>query len=358
MAEATRSGSSGSMEAKARGATVIHVDPRFTRTSARSPTSTCRCGPAATSPSSAALVNHVLEQRAVVPRLRPRLHQRARSSSARTSATPRTSTGCSPASTRRRGSYDPRPGSTPGIDVRQPTEHGARRADTTKYEQEPARAPVGSGGAALDPGEPHQRRDAAAPALRLPGAQAALRPLHAARWSRRSAACRRSCSRRSPTRSSPQLRPRPHDGVRLRVGWTQHTRRRRSTSAPPRSCSCCSATSAGPAAASWRCAATRQHPGLDRHPDAVQPAARLHPDAARAAARATSTSTSTLNTPRRRLLGQHARVHRQPAQGLVGRRRDCRATTSASTTCRGSPATTRTYPTVMTRSTASARATS
>ena len=40
------------------------------------------------------------------------------------------------------------------------------------------------------------------------------------------------------------------------------------------------------------------------------------------------------------LLGEHARLHGQPAQGLVGRRRDGRTTTSASTTCPGSPAAT------------------
>ena len=43
------------------------------------------------------------------------------------------------------------------------------------------------------------------------------------------------------------------------------------------------------------------------------------------------------------LLGQHARLRGQPAQGLLGRRGDRRRTTSASTTCRGSPATTATY---------------
>ena len=45
---------------QARGATLIHVDPRFTRTM-RSPTSTSRSGPVATSPSSVALINHVLQ---------------------------------------------------------------------------------------------------------------------------------------------------------------------------------------------------------------------------------------------------------------------------------------------------------
>jgi formate dehydrogenase major subunit len=39
------------------------------------------------------------------------------------------------------------------------------------------------------------------------------------------------------------------------VGWTQHTASR--TSEPPRSFSCCSGTSGAPAAASWRCAGTR-----------------------------------------------------------------------------------------------------
>ena len=53
MAECHPVGFQWVMEAKERGAKVIHVDPRFTRTSA-SPTCMCRCEPAATSPSSAA----------------------------------------------------------------------------------------------------------------------------------------------------------------------------------------------------------------------------------------------------------------------------------------------------------------
>ena len=48
-----------------------------------------------------------------------------------------------------------------------------------------------------------------------------------------------------------------------------------------------------------------------------------------------------LNTVAERLLGATWGVHRQPAQGVVGRRARRRRTTSASTTCRGSPATTR-----------------
>jgi formate dehydrogenase major subunit len=47
------------MEAKARGAKVIHVDPRFTRTSAVADKHV-RCGPAPTSRSSARMINYVL----------------------------------------------------------------------------------------------------------------------------------------------------------------------------------------------------------------------------------------------------------------------------------------------------------
>ena len=48
----TRSASAGSMKANERGATIIHVDPHFTRTSSLS-TSTCRSARGRTSPSSA-----------------------------------------------------------------------------------------------------------------------------------------------------------------------------------------------------------------------------------------------------------------------------------------------------------------
>ena len=87
------------MEAKARGATVIHVDPRFTRTSAvadvhvpiRAGTDIAFLG---------GIINHVLSERAGLPRLRRHLHQRRDDPHARTSATPRTSTASSPGSTR------------------------------------------------------------------------------------------------------------------------------------------------------------------------------------------------------------------------------------------------------------------
>ncbi len=67
----------------------------------------------------------------------------------------------------------------------------------------------------------------------------------------------------------------------------------------------------------------RHDPGLHRHPDALRPAARVHPHAERAQGDAPA------GVPGRRrgaegLLGQHARLRDQPAQGLVRRRGDGR----------------------------------
>ena len=60
MAECHPVGFQWVMEAKARGATVIHVDPRFTRTSALADVHV-PLAPAPTSRSSAGIVNYVLE---------------------------------------------------------------------------------------------------------------------------------------------------------------------------------------------------------------------------------------------------------------------------------------------------------
>ena len=53
MAECHPVGFQWVMEAKARGAKVIHVDPRFTPDERASPICTCRSAPVPTSPSSA-----------------------------------------------------------------------------------------------------------------------------------------------------------------------------------------------------------------------------------------------------------------------------------------------------------------
>ena len=70
-------------------------------------------------------------------------------------------------------------------------------------------------------------------------------------------------------------------------------------------------------------ARSRQHPGLDRHPDAVQPAARLPADAATRRTTRAWRSGWTACAPRvQGLLGPGRRLRRQPAQGVVGRRGD------------------------------------
>ena len=77
---------------------VIHVDPRFTRTSAladlwvplRAGTDIVFLG---------GLINYVLENETVLPRLRRALHQRGDDHLARSSRTPKTLTACSPAGT-------------------------------------------------------------------------------------------------------------------------------------------------------------------------------------------------------------------------------------------------------------------
>ena len=267
-----------------------------------------------------------------------------RRSSARTSATPRTSTGCSPATTRRRGTYDPTSWQYAG--------HGGGTADepgsTASAQRETASAGCGTSRTARSVhGQTAARRDPAAPALRLPGAQAALRPLHPGdgRAGLRHPAgdVPRGGARRGPRTAAGTAPPR----------WSTRsagpsTPSACSTSAPARSCSCCWATWAGPAAASWRCAGT--------------PASRARPTSRRcstccpATCRCRTTPTSTTlrrlrgqhPAPRPEgLLGQRAGLHGQPAQGLLGRRGDRRRTTSASTTCRGSPATTAPTSTVL-----------
>ena len=120
---------------------------------------------------------------------------------------------------------------------------------------------AGHGGARrqLEHGEPPEEdRDAPAPALRLPAAEAALSPLHAGARRARSAACPRRQFLEVAEALCDELGPRADDGVRATRSAGRSTRSASSTSAPRRSSSSCSATSAGRAAASWRCAGTRR----------------------------------------------------------------------------------------------------
>ena len=250
MAEAHPVGFQWVMEAKARGATVIHVDPRFTRTSALAD-STSRCGPGPTSPSSAACQPHP-EQRARLPRVRACLHQRGDDPDARTSRTPRTWTACSPATTRTSGAT-------------------TRAAGTTR-----ASAPPGDqAGAPSRPGTGAVRPDAArrgGPALRARRADRGDETLQHPR-------CVFQILKRHFARYTPEvveevcgvpkeqfLRGLPTPGRPTPAGTAPPRSSTRSagpstasacsTSGPRRSSSCCWATWAGPAAGSWRCAGT------------------------------------------------------------------------------------------------------
>ena len=170
--------------------------------------------------------------------------------------------------------------------------------------------------------------------------QAPLPPLHARDGASRSAACRASCSSRSPRRcattraaSARRRSATPSAG--------RSTRSACSTSAPRRSSSCCSGNIGRPGGGIL---ALRGHASIQGSTDIPtlynilpgylpMPHAQAAPDPARA--------TSSTNAPPTGFWGHMRRLHGQPAEGVVGRRRHRRRTTSASTTCRASPATTR-----------------
>ena len=84
-----------------------------------------------------------------------------------------------------------------------------------------------------------------------------------------------------------------------------------------------------------------QHPGLDRRPDALRPAARLPAPAGRRRGARDARRLRRARGAADRLLGQLPQVHRQPAQGVVRRRRHAGERLTASTGCRASTATIR-----------------
>ena len=172
-------------------------------------------------------------------------------------------------------------------------------------------------------GKPAARRDAAAPALRLPGAPPPLRPLHP----RGGGADLRRQPGRLP-RGVPgvdgELRPRAHDGAGLQRRLDPAQRRRavhphrRDPAAPARQ-------HGPPRRRGHGAARPREHPGLDRHPDAVQHPPGLPADAQPRPARDADRLRRQHPQPRQQgLLVQGRRLHGQPAQGLLGRRGDRR----------------------------------
>ena len=336
MAECHPVGFQWVMEAKARGATIIHVDPRFTRTSAVADLHVpIRAGS-----------RHRLPRRADQPRPQPsekyfRDYVVAYTNAAddrwrRTSATPRTSTACSPATTAEPRTYDPASWQYEGVDgagrrraARPGIGRAARRAARSR-EGAAGRATAAAAPALI--GDPHTRPDPAAPAVRLPDPQAALRPLHPRTGPgglRHPAGAVRAGGRGA----DPQLRPRAHQAFAYAVGWTHHTVGaqyiRAAAILQP-----LLGNIGRPGRRDHGAARSCQHPGLHRHPDTVQPPARLHPDAARPRA-----------PDPRRLRGRRRRHRRVSGETWTptpsacsrpgGATRPPPTTTSASTTCPG-----------------------
>ncbi len=232
---------------------VIHVDPRFTRTSAMA---TQWVGIRAGLRHRVPRRHRQLHPRArpLVPGVRRQLHERARDRRARSSATPRTSTASSPAGSAEEGEYDPASWQYEGIDLHAAA--GGRERGFTA--QQGHAAGHGAAGAALSGGEPPDED----PTLQHPRcvfqiAEAALRPLHAGVRRRRLWLHRRRSSCRSPRRCA-RTRGASAPARSATRSAGRSTPSASSTSARRRSSSSCSATSAGRAAASSRCAGTRR----------------------------------------------------------------------------------------------------
>ena len=251
----------------------------------------CRCGPGSDIAFLGGIINHVLDARESdfreyvlaytnAPTIIDEEFQRCRGPDGLFS-------GLRPASTQ---PTTPRAGSTRARTSRRrrPARPGSATADGD-VGAPGARRTAQAAPTAHAPAAP--RPDAAAPALRLPDPQAPLRPLHArdGRAGVRRAAgrcsCRSaSCSSRTPGASAPTA-------FVYGVGWTQHTVGSQYIRA---------ACDPAAAARQHRPARRRHHgdararldPGLERHPDPVRPAARLHPDAARSRRTTTSTRSS------------------------------------------------------------------
>ena len=180
-------------------------------------------------------------------------------------------------------------------------------------------------------------------ALRVPDRAAPFPPLYARRWS----------SRRPAARATPFLRVAqtildnsgagPHRVLRLRGGVDPAHQRRadhrllRAAAAP--------AGQHGPAGrrhhgASRPCV----DPGIDRHPDALPLDPRLHVASVGAEAPRHARRLARRGDAADRLLGQHAEVHGVVPEVDVRRRGDARRTTSATTGIPRSSATIRTWP--------------
>ncbi len=231
------------------------------------PTCTCRCGRAPTSRSSAALINHVLENE-----LDFREYVVAYTNAAAivdedfrdTEDLDGLFSGFDPET---RAATTRRPGSTRAHRGHRRPASATRTSPTAGRRRRRRRRPGEEHGpAAPRPAAPEGRRCRPSPerdeTLQHPRCVYQILKRHFARYTpemveRGLRHRRRSSSCRSPRRSTAnsgrerttRVRATRWAGPSTRVGVAVHPR-------PRRSCSCCWATSAGPAAASWRCAAT------------------------------------------------------------------------------------------------------
>ena len=300
----------------ARGARVIHVDPRFTRTSAvvdkhipiRVGSDVVLLG---------ALINYVLAndlwfKEYVIA------YTNAATLVNEVSATPRTLAVFSPASTRRPGSMTRRPGLTRGARGRAAVGHPRARRDCLgprgrRRARRRRSVPAARPGAA--------RRDPAGPADGVPDSQAPLCPLHPRDGPRG--------LRHQPGRLR-LPRPLDHGELRPRAHYLLRLRRRLDAAHPGRAVHQDRrdpAVAAGQrrpsrAAASWRCAGT--------------PASRARPTSRRCSTsfpatwrcRSAGSARHACRLPggsrveeAEGILGPSRHLRRQPAQGVVGRRR-------------------------------------
>ena len=217
MAECHPVGFQWVMEAKERGAKVIHVDPRFTRTSAMADLHVpIRAG-----------------QRHRLPRRHRQLHPRERAASSASTSQAYTNA----AHDRHRGLRGHRGPRRPVLRLgpetallrhRRPGSTRGWRCSASAGEREDGAVDGeqahGAHGGELHRGEPpDDRPDPRAPALRLPAPQAPLQPLHAGDGRARSAASPRRPSSRSPRRSARTPGASAPSAFCYAVGWTQHT---------------------------------------------------------------------------------------------------------------------------------------
>ena len=196
------------MEAKERGATIIHVDPRFTRTSALADIyAPLRAG--SDIAFLGGLISYILEQRAAGSRSTSSTTPTSRPSSRTSSRTPSELDGlfsgwdAGQAHVRRST-----PGSTAGMDVPSTlAEHYA----TTSTEVRAATQKLQRLTTAR-----RRRPDAAAPALRLPDPASATTPPTRRRWSSASRGCPRETFLKVAEAICRQLGPRADDRLVLR----------------------------------------------------------------------------------------------------------------------------------------------